>query len=245
MSAQDKHAERAFFDNLTDEGDYDVLAERGYARLLREFRRHLPIRSGAPLRCVDLGCGSGEITARLAALDVDLELEGLDLSPNAVARARARVPSATFHIGDIEATGFEAASFDVVVLSAVLHHFPDLSRVTQECARILKPGGVALAYDPHRGNPFMRLYRCHDSPLYSSEGVTPNEEPVSRAKLEGAFRSAGFASSKAYPISGVAFKYVESGAARIALPIYNALDRLLDVGPLRRFGSFLITVARR
>lgn len=243
MSGQDKHAEQAFFDNLTDAGDYDVLAERGYARLLREFRQHLRPRSGSPLRCVDLGCGSGEFTARLAALD--LELEGVDLSPNAVALARARVPSATFHVGDIEATGFDSASFDVVVLSGVLHHFPELSRVTEECARILKPGGVALAYDPHRGNPFMRLYRCHDSPLYSSEGVTPNEEPVSRAKLEGAFRGAGFASTKVYPVSGVTFKFVESGAARVALPIYNAIDQLLDIGPLRRFGSFLITVARR
>ena len=242
MSGQDKLAERLFFDGLGDAGDYDVLAERGYARLLREFRRHIP-RSPTSLRCVDLGCGSGEFTSRLTSLG--LELYGMDLSPSLVALAQARVEGATFRVGDIEDTGFEPASFDLVVLSGVLHHFPDPAQVARECARILKPGGLALAYDPHRGNPFMRLYRCHDSPLYSSKGVTPNEEPVSRAKLEQAFSEAGFGSTLVYPVSGVSFKFVESGVARFALPIYNALDRLLDLGPLRRFGSFLVTVARR
>ncbi|MBL4849804.1 MAG: class I SAM-dependent methyltransferase [Planctomycetes bacterium] len=240
-SGQDKKAEAAFFDELTDAGDYDVLAERGYARLLGEFQRHIP--SSRPLRCVDLGCGSGEFTARLAPLGI--ELHGIDLSPNAIALAQQRLPDASFRVGDIEDTGFEASSFDLVVLSGVLHHFPDLTHVTRECARILKPGGLALGYDPHRGNPFMRIYRCRDSPLYSSKGVTPNEEPVSRAKLEGAFAGAGFASTQVYPVSGVSFKFVESGVARIALPIYNALDSLLDLRPFRRFGSFLITVARR
>jgi len=236
---QDKRAEIEFFDSFSNTGEYDVFSERGYARILGEFARHLPNRR--PLRCVDLGCGTGDFTARLRPLGLDLH--GVDLSPNAVRLARQRFPDITFHVGDIEQPELEAGSFDVVVFSGVLHHFPELERAVAESWRLLAPGGLALAYDPHRGNPFFRLLRCHDSPLYSSKGVTPNEQPLSRCALQRAFTQAGFR-AEVYPISGVGYKYVE-GPARLAIPAYNLFDRLLDKGPLRRFGAFLITVARK
>lgn len=238
MTVQDKAAEAAFFDAFG--ADYDVLSERGYARLLRELAPHLPRGGG---RCVDLGCGSGEFTARLAPFG--LELTGVDLSRGLIDLARRRLPGATFHVGDIEATGLAGGAYDVAVLSGVLHHFPDPSRVLREAARLLRPGGALLAYDPHRGNPFMWAYRCKDSPLYSSRGVTPNEQPLGRRALEAALRGAGLRDVSVRPISGVSFRYVESGAARFVLPLYNAVDRLLDVGPLRRLGAFLISTAVR
>lgn len=238
---QDKSAEIAFFDALTSSADYDVLSERGYQRILSEFRRHVPVRR--PLRCLDLGCGSGEFTARL--LPLGMELHGLDLSTNAIEMARRKHPRIEFRVGDIEDTGLPDGSFDVVVLSGVLHHFPDLSRVAKECARVLAPEGRLLAYDPHRGNPFMWAYRCKASPFYSSDGVTENEQPIARATILGALGEAGFRSVDVYPISGVSFKFVASGLARLALPAYNLLDRVLDLSPLRSLGSFLITVAVR
>lgn len=236
---QDKRAEIEFFDSFTIDGEYDVFNERGYARILNEFARHLPPQR--PLRCVDLGCGSGDFTARLRPFG--FELHGVDISPNSIRLARERFPEISFHVGDIEDTQLEAGSFDVVVFSGVLHHFPELERVVAECWRLLAPGGVALAYDPHRHNPFFRLLRCHDSPLYSSKGVTPNEQPLARRTLERVFTRGGF-SAEVYPISGVGYKYVE-GSARYAIPLYNLVDRLLDKGPLRRLGAFLITVARK
>lgn len=240
---QDKAAEAEFFDAITTSGggDYDVLSERGRRRILAELAQRLPARR--PLRCLDLGCGTGRFTAHLVGLG--LEVHGLDLSPQAVEAARRIVPAATFDVRDIEATGQPDASWDVVVLSGVLHHFPDMGPALAECARVLRPGGRLLAFDPHLGNPFMWAYRCKASPLYSSKGVTPNEQPLGRAQVERAVRAAGFASVDVHAIGGVAFTYVESGAARLALPVYNALDRLLDLPPLRRFGSFLVTAATR
>jgi SAM-dependent methyltransferase len=240
---QDKSAESEFFDAVTASGggDYDVLSDRGRRRILRELERHLPARR--PLRCLDLGCGTGRFTAHLVRLGLDVH--GLDLSPAAVRAARRNVPGATFDRADIEATGLPDASWDVVVLSGVLHHFPDMGPALAECARLLRPGGRLLAYDPHRGNPFMWAYRCRSSPLYSPVGVTPNEQPLGRAAVEQALLRAGFSAVDVRPIGGVSFTFVESGAARLALPVYNAIDRLLDLPPLRRFGSFLISAATR
>jgi SAM-dependent methyltransferase len=244
---QQKEAEIAFFDRHTRDGDYDVFAERGYERILRAFDANLQplIRSrGGVLQAVDLGCGTGAFAARL--LRYDLKLHGVDISPESVARARRKFPKIDFHVGDIEATPFDSCTFDVVFLSGVLHHFPDLTRTVAECGRILKPGGIVLAYDPHRGNPVMWAYRCKDSPFYSSKGVTENEQPLSKAALRLAFDVEPFEEVRVSAVSGVTYKYVAGRVASLLLPAYNLLERCFDLPLIRqRFGSFVITYARK
>jgi SAM-dependent methyltransferase len=244
---QSKDAEVAFFDQVTQEADYDVFTEAGYERILGAFATYLEpqirAQSGS-LEAVDLGCGTGAFTARLRRFN--LKLHGVDISPQSIARAKQRYPEIDFRVGDIEATSFANDAFDVVFLSGVLHHFPDLRQTVAECGRILKPGGIALAFDPHRGNPVMWAYRCKDSPFYSSKGVTPNEQPLSKATLTQAFRVEPFAETRVEAISGITYKYIASRAGRLLLPAYNFVERCFDLPVLRRrFGSFLITYARK
>jgi SAM-dependent methyltransferase len=244
---QQKSAEIAFFDGVTQDGDYDVFTVRGYERILRAFDLHLqPLMASrpAPLKAVDLGCGTGAFTSRL--LRYDFELHGVDISPQSVARASRKFPQIEFHVGDIESTSFPGATFDVIFLSAVLHHFPDLTRTVVECGRILKPGGILLACDPHRGNPAMWLYRCKQSPFYSSKGVTQNEQPLSKSALRRALQVEPFEEVRVSAISGVTYKHVSSRPAAFFLPAYNLAERCLDLPLIRdRFGSFLITYARK
>jgi len=92
----------------------------------------------------------------------------------------------------------------------------------------------------------MRLYRCKDSPLYSSKGVTENEAPLSKKVLENAVQSTGFSEVSVYNISGVTYAYVESRFAFILLPVYNFIETILDFEPVRkRFGSFVVTYAKK
>jgi SAM-dependent methyltransferase len=244
---QQKSAEIAFFDGVTRDGDYDVFTDRGYERIIRAFDAYLQplIRSKkSPLEAVDLGCGTGAFTSRLQRYD--FRLHGVDISPQSVARASQKFPKIDFRVGDIEATPFDDGSMDVTFLSAVLHHFPDLSRTVAECGRLLKPGGILLACDPHRGNPAMWAYRCKGSPFYSPIGVTENEQPLSKATLHRAFQGEQFEEVRVSAISGITYKHVASRAASIFLPAYNLFDRCVDLPLLRdRFGSFLITYARK
>lgn len=93
---------------------------------------------------LDIGCGSGiPITATLAE---HAAVSGVDISPSQIERARSRIPTAHFIVGDIMDQHFEKGSFDAVVAFYSVFHLPrDQHR--ELLARIdgwLKPGGHLL-----------------------------------------------------------------------------------------------------
>lgn len=75
--------------------------------------------AGAPI--LELGCGSGQDTAVLAA--AGHRVVGLDLSPERIAKARERVPAAEFYCQDLRAP-FPLAEAGAVLASLSLHYFP-------------------------------------------------------------------------------------------------------------------------
>src|SRR5688572_24435860 len=105
------------------------------------FDRH-PLGDGAVL---DLGCGTGEIIARLAAKYPQASFTGVDLEEPHLERARARCAEfgdrVRFETGDATALGFDAASFDLAVCRHVLQAVPDPAVVLAEIHRVLRPNG--------------------------------------------------------------------------------------------------------
>ena len=92
----------------------------------------------------------------------------------------------------------------------------------------------------------MWIYRCKSSPFYSSKGVTPNEEPISKDFIISSFSNFKFNELKVFSISGVTYKYIESQYARLLLPFYNLIEIVFDMPFLRKkFGSFIITTAKK
>ena len=69
-------------------------------------------------RVLDLGCGTGQLSARIAAAGA--EVVGLDQSAEMVAAARAQFPSLSFVVGDARDFSF-AEPFNAVFSNAVLH----------------------------------------------------------------------------------------------------------------------------
>jgi len=105
------------------------------------FERHPP-GDGAVL---DVGCGTGEITARLAERFPEASFAGIDLEESHLQRARARCasfgPRVRFEVGDALALPFPDATFDLVVCRHLLQAVPDAARVLAEIKRVLRPGG--------------------------------------------------------------------------------------------------------
>lgn len=95
-------------------------------------------------RVLDVGCGPGHVTAFLAAHGADVT--GLDLSPEMIAVARARVPGLPFVVGDLRALPEPDGALGAVVAMYALVHVPrgQLGPPIAELARVLAPGGLLL-----------------------------------------------------------------------------------------------------
>lgn len=238
---QNKKSEIIFFRKFRNL-DYDIFSEDGYARLLIEFENLVRPKKNEKL--AEFGCGTGAFGKRLTKYG--LYVTGIDISPESISFAKSHSGNIDFLLGDIEKTGLKDESFDIVVFSGVLHHFLDFSEAIREGYRVLKPLGRIFAYDPNRLNPIMWLYRDKKSPLHSTKGRTENERLLTKGELERALIINKFSNVKIEPLSGVAFKYVESNLGMKFLPIYNKFESLLGKTFLgRKIGSFLISYGEK
>jgi SAM-dependent methyltransferase len=102
-------------------------------------------RYGTPARIADIGCGSGEITSRLAARYPQAQLVGVDILESSAAYARQRhaslAPRVRFEQGDAFELKFPDGSFDLVVCRHMTQSVPEPEKVLSELRRICKPGG--------------------------------------------------------------------------------------------------------
>lgn len=100
-------------------------------------------------RVLDLGCGTGHLTAQIAARGA-ITL-GLDASAEMIAEAKRNHPHLAFEIAD--ATSFEVAEpFDAVFSNAVLHWVKPPEQAVERIAAALKPGGRFVAEFGGKGN---------------------------------------------------------------------------------------------
>ncbi|HEV2718860.1 MAG TPA: class I SAM-dependent methyltransferase, partial [Thermoanaerobaculia bacterium] len=128
------------------------------------FARH-PLGDAAVL---DVGCGTGEVTARLAEAYPRATFTGIDLEEPHLERARARCAAlgerTRFETGDAMALSFGDAAFDYVVCRHVIQAVPDPARVLAEIRRVLRPGGRAHIIAEDYG-----MLWCHPTPLDADE----------------------------------------------------------------------------
>lgn len=97
-----------------------------------------------PGRLLDVACGTGIVTRRLAAGRPALRVTGADLTSAMVRRAGARMPGAVVR-ADSRRLPFATGTFDAVTSIWLLHLLDDaddVRAVVAECARVLRPGGV-------------------------------------------------------------------------------------------------------
>ena len=90
-------------------------------------------------RVLDIGAGTGKLTAILTALGADVT--AVEPDPAMLAELRRRLPEARTIAGSAEEIPLPDASVDAVVAGQALHWF-DMALAGPEIARVLVPGGV-------------------------------------------------------------------------------------------------------
>jgi SAM-dependent methyltransferase len=105
-------------------------------------------RWSAVERAADLGCGTGRTGAWLQARGVRC-IDGIDLTPEMLAMARARNVYAHLDVADVAATGLASNAYDLVTTCLVDEHLRALQPLYDEVSRLLRPGGVYVVVGYH------------------------------------------------------------------------------------------------
>ncbi len=130
---------------MADESMVRNLAAQAVAIWPQE--RELVRRYGLPqdISILDAGCGTGEISFRLARMFPKARLLGVDILDAHLARARARCAEfgerVRFENRSAFDLGLEDDRFDLTVCRHVLHAVPYAERILAELVRVTRPGG--------------------------------------------------------------------------------------------------------
>jgi len=100
-------------------------------------------------RILDVGCGTGQLTAEIAASGA--VVTGIDSSAAMVEQARRNAPGLGFEVQDVCRLPYRE-EFDAVFSNAVLHWVPRAEEAAAAMARALKPGGRLVVELGGRGN---------------------------------------------------------------------------------------------
>lgn len=125
-----------------------------YERYMGRWSRRVAPRfvdwsAAAPgLRWIDVGCGTGALTAAVLGACDPSQVTGIDSAPVFLDAARAHVvdPRASFREGDALALPEADDSFDVAISGLVLNFVPDKEAMVREMARVVGPGGTVALY---------------------------------------------------------------------------------------------------
>ncbi len=99
-------------------------------------------------RWLDVGCGTGALTAAVLAATNPIAVVGIDPSPEFLGAAQSHVsdPRARFELGDARALPVASDAYDAVVAGLVLHFISDPAPAVAEMVRAARPGGAVGAY---------------------------------------------------------------------------------------------------
>ena len=96
-------------------------------------------------RVLDVGCGTGEFSARLAQLAPGCEVLGVDITESSLRLARTRfaalAPQVRFEMQDAYSLAVPGDSFDMVACRHVLQAVPYPERILAQIVRVTRPSG--------------------------------------------------------------------------------------------------------
>jgi SAM-dependent methyltransferase len=124
-------------------------------------------------RCLDLGCGSGGFLTILAgkcghAVGADIVPAFVEEARNTLERhGRSNAEVVLLQQGKLP---FADGEFDRLLMVDTIHHLENVQETLDEAARVLRPGGLLLVFEPNKLNPLLALMCLFD----------PNEQGLLR-----------------------------------------------------------------
>jgi SAM-dependent methyltransferase len=178
--------------------DYESYVGRWSRRVAVAFVDWLGLPPG--LAWLDLGCGTGALTATVLARAAPASVLGVDPSPDFVGHAAATVddPRATFATGDAASLPAADDAVDATVSGLVLNFVPDVGAGLAECRRVTRPGGTVAAYVWDYADGMQPIRAFWDAAIELDPAARELDEGVrfplcAPAALQAAFAGAGLA----------------------------------------------------
>jgi SAM-dependent methyltransferase len=168
-----------FYDDRFQRGYMDEWPEAKRQRV-RALIRQLPLPATG--RALDFGCGVGAFTRVLHEALPGWEIEGTDLSGNAIEIASRNLPECNFH--ELRQCGAWECRYDLVFSHHVLEHVSDVGDTARLLARLAKPSSVMFHILPC-GDPGSFE---HSVCLATKDGIRTHGEPLFFFEEEGHLR---------------------------------------------------------
>lgn len=161
----------------------------------------------AELAWLDVGCGTGALSATILQQARPRAVTGMDPSVGFVEYARAHVTDsrATFDVADAQSLPAASAPYDVAVSGLVLNFVPRPERAVAEMARAVRPGGIVAAYVWDYAGKMELMRYFWDAAVALDPGASALDEgrrfPLcAPAPLADLFMEAGLGKIEARPI---------------------------------------------
>ncbi|MEX0761109.1 MAG: methyltransferase domain-containing protein [Dehalococcoidia bacterium] len=152
-AVSDRHAlvEQLFTGNAAAYNRVVTLGTLGFDRWWKRRMLRLLQPDRSYNRILDLACGTGIVTFKLAERFPGAQILGIDLMPEYLAiaereRRRRRLDCLEFRRLAAEDIGSLPGKFDLIITS-YLPKYVDLARLAQDCAALAAPGGTVLFHD--------------------------------------------------------------------------------------------------
>jgi tRNA (cmo5U34)-methyltransferase len=155
----------SFYDELSNQ--YTDLIRKcvpRYEEMFFNLFHYLP-DGFKPAHILDLGCGTGNLTAAALKYFPRAEVHALDVSGEILEECRLRFADRTnvhYHQQDFNHLEFEDAGFDLIISSIAIHHIVDADKSVLyiRLHRLLKPGGILVFADQTSGAT-AEIYQKH------------------------------------------------------------------------------------
>ena len=155
---------------------YEPYVGRWSRLVARDFLDWLRVPPGK--RWLDVGCGTGALSATILERTSPQTLLGVDPSDGFVAHAQRAItdPRAMFRVGDAQELPVDDAILDVAVAGLVINFVPDMAKATGEMRRALCPGGIAAAYVWDYAGEMQMMRRFWDAAVALDPGALDKDE---------------------------------------------------------------------
>jgi SAM-dependent methyltransferase len=232
-------------------GKSSAFGERGIRKRLDSLARQADLRGE---RLLDIGCGDGAYTIRLA--DGFNRVDAIDIQADRLALFTEQVkdsPAADrITIVEMSATKLDYPddTFDLVTSIEVLEHIEELDQALREIQRVLKPGGRFAFTTPNRWFPFEThgfIYRGRRYPPARAPFLTwiaplhrrlADARTFTATELRRRLAAAGF---RTRSVDYIMPPFDRSPVGQRLRPITD----LAEQTPLRQFGMALVVTAEK
>jgi methionine biosynthesis protein MetW len=134
----------SFADYYEKQWETTSIDERTMQVDLKEIKKHVYGN------LLDAGCGNGLMLKEFSKSEKVKGIYGIDISENAIAKARENAPNAILKVADVGEIPFNDEQFDCIVASELIEHVFDTEKMFNEFRRVLVPSGRLIITTPNQ-----------------------------------------------------------------------------------------------